>query len=106
MVDKVLPAVETLLFVAGPEGIAASAGLGLMWAFLRPQQKPQQQRQVHESMSKACQLAIDGALKSDHIRQSANSLKNFQDWLHEKRSLFDLVTMDDEKSLEVSTWIS
>jgi hypothetical protein len=73
-----------------------------MWAFFRPDTQPKKQQVVHESMSQACKLAIEGTLRSDNIRQAANSLKNFQDWLHEKKAVFEVVTMDDEKSLEVS----
>lgn len=97
-----MPAVETILFVGGPYGLAASAGVGLIWAFLRPEEKPKKQTEVRESMAKACKTAIDGALRTETIRKAANSLKNFQDWLSLKQKLFDNVTRDDYASLEVS----
>ena len=77
-----MPALETVLFASSPYGLVASAGIGLIWAFLRPEEKPKKQTEVRESMAKACQAAIHSAIKSENVRNAANALNGSQEWFY------------------------
>jgi hypothetical protein len=104
IVDAAVPAIGTVLLIGGPYCIIASAGLGLIWAGLRsaityfgfdkmpPKAGP---KEIHESMSVPCKTAMNAVFRSDHARQGASALNNFQDWLHGKQSLFNKTKLDD-----------
>ncbi|KAF8248850.1 hypothetical protein K440DRAFT_641941 [Wilcoxina mikolae CBS 423.85] len=94
LIPTLLAAMQTVLFIGGPAGIIASAGVGLLYgAFVAEAPKNWQ-----ADLAKSIQIAVGKATSDAEVAKAKISLTEFSKWVLGKEELFK---SEDPNDLEI-----
>ncbi|KAK1758052.1 hypothetical protein QBC47DRAFT_410793 [Echria macrotheca] len=104
VIDAAVTVGSKLLMALGPAGMAAGAGIGFIYALLRPgsDDKKDSQLSVHSQMLALAQdfkASINDLAMREQVRTATNTLVDFQTWLGSQKLVFKM-TKGDFKAIE------